>query len=84
MHTHPRGTSLAPGHAEAEQTSLASLNPVPVAHSGNGKEEQFPLHTLSSPAFVQTPTETLECATQLTDDMWARQDRRSLQGKKND
>lgn len=82
-HTHPTGVNhLAPGHAGTEQTSSTSLNLFPVSHSGNDKEKMLQLHILHSPAFVQTPTETLECATQLTDGMWARQDRRSLQGEK--
>lgn len=37
------------------------------------------MHILYSSACVQTPTETLECAAQLTDAKWAREDRRRLQ-----
>jgi hypothetical protein len=50
-------------------------------HSGD-KLKTFPVHTLYRPACAQTPTETLECAAQLTDAMWARQDRRRLQEEK--
>lgn len=82
MYAHtPQRNQSCTRHAEAEQTGFASLNLVPVPHSGNGRKSCSHC-TLSGPAFVQTPTETLECATQLTDDMWARQDRRSPQGKK--
>lgn len=75
-HRPPKGANyLAPGCAEAEQTNSTSLNLFPMFHS-DGKEKMFPLHIRYSPACVQTPTETLECAAQLTDAMWARQGRR--------